>query len=399
MNILFLNTYLYGGAATSALRVKESLIESKINVDLLHIKNNKLNLSFYAERLSFLPHEKNKSVRFLYSLGNFGTNITNHPLVRKADILHLHWINQGFLSIDNISQLGKLGKPIVWTLHDMWPFTGGCHYSDACTNFTNSCGNCRFLKSPNTEDLSFKIWNLKKTKLPKNIHFIASSNWLQSIAKSSSLLESYKVDSIPTPIDTNLYFPLSEEEKSNYRKELGIKTNACVILFVATKVIDSRKGFEYFKQALSLLTILEPNTLFEALIVGKHSTQDYNLDVPSHLINSVSDENELVKLYGVADVFVVPSIEDNLPNTVLESLSCGTPVVGFNTGGIPEMVDHLSNGYIAETKNSIDLTRGILNVLSNISTYKINARIKALTYYSYATIAEKHISLYKKLLT
>ena len=148
MKVLILNTYEQGGAGIAAGRLQQALNQSGVQVKSLSAAAVGNRWPFYAERLSFLPFERDKSVRFSFSLANFGKNILQHPLVQEADILHLHWINQGFLSLKGIRQLAALGKPIVWTLHDMWAFTGGCHYSRGCDHFLHACGKCPYLGKP-----------------------------------------------------------------------------------------------------------------------------------------------------------------------------------------------------------------------------------------------------------
>jgi glycosyltransferase involved in cell wall biosynthesis len=399
MNILLINTYSHGGAGVAARRLQAALQSSGTHTYLLTAAEAGPRWPFYAERLSFLPFERDKSVRFSFSLANFGHDLSKHPLVKKADVLHLHWINQGLLSIKNIQQLGALGKPIVWTLHDMWAFTGGCHYSGDCDHYLTGCGNCPYLRHPGPSDLSKRILKRKQNRFPGQIQFITCSEWLAGVARSSALLQSYPVAAIPNPIDTGVFKPLQASDSSLFREKVGIKAGAQVVLFVAMKVSEERKGFKYLQEALKLIKQEHPERPIEILVMGKSEPEALGgLPYPVHALGMLSSVDDLVKAYGAADVFVIPSLEDNLPNTVMESLACGTPVAGFQTGGIPEMVGHLHEGYIAPQRDAAGLAKGIIQVLDNLDFMKNNARQKVLATFTNDRIAARYNALYKKLI-
>lgn len=402
MNVLLLNTYPQGGAGVACRRLQLALRESGTSANLLTASDVGSRWPFYAERLSFLPFERDKSVRFSFSLANFGKNIAQHPLVREADVLHLHWVNQGFLSLKNIQQLAETGKPIVWTLHDMWAFTGGCHYSQGCEHFKNECGNCLFLKKTAKHDLSNRVWHRKQQFFPKNIQFVTCSEWLAAVAKSSSLLRDRPVAAIPNPIDTTIFKPSDEAERRAFRAEKGISLDAKVLLFAAMKVSEERKGFRFLLEALQILKTQHPDFQIEILVLGKAEAESLAaLPYPAHALGLVQGEAELVRIYGSADVFAIPSMEDNLPNTVMESLACGTPVVGFQTGGIPEMVGHQQEGFIAPQKDSRMLATGIHWVTENkaqLENLRLAARRKVQKNYANGIVAGRYAELYSKLL-
>lgn len=403
MKVLLLNTYLHGGAGIACRRLQAALLESGESASLLTRDALHANWPFYAERLSFLPFERDKSVRFSFSLANFGKNLAQHPMVQQVDILHLHWINQGFLSLENIRQLGALGKPLVWTLHDMWAFTGGCHYSGTCVNFQQSCGNCPYLRRPGKEDLSYRIWRRKQSLFPDNIQFVTCSEWLAEVARSSSLLSRYPVCAIPNPIDTQVYQPAPESIRAEFRAKLGIAKDANVLLFVAMKVTDTRKGFSFLLDALQQLQQDQPGLPVELLVLGRSTPEALAaLPYPVHALGLVQDELQLAQMYNAADLFVIPSLEDNLPNTVMEALACGTPVAGFHTGGIPEMVEHLKAGYIAPQGDSKALATGIAWVLTNektpLSELRRAARRKAEEHYTNSVVARQYVEVYEQVL-
>jgi glycosyltransferase involved in cell wall biosynthesis len=420
MKITLINTSDAGGGAPAAcMRLLKALEQHRVDVHLLAqhkytteerveafadkgLKALKAKADFYHERLPFIAfHEKDKSVRFAFSTATVGMDVSGQALVQNADILHLHWTNSGFLSTKNLKQLTSLNKPIVWTLHDMWAFTGGCHYAGTCDHFLNQCGNCPMLRDTSPNDISRKGW-LRKEELyanKPNITFVTCSNWLADVARTSSLLKGFRIEAIPNPIDTELYSPQSKPET---RRDLGIDANSKVILFGAANITHTRKGIIYLIEALHDLKNDYPQTsTIEVVIFGK--TQGFDLSIipfKVHSLGVISDQGHLADIYNIADVFVLPSLEDNLPNMVMESLSCGTPVVAFNTGGIPDMVEHEQNGYLAKYKSGPDMAKGINYVLSSPDAGKLStaARNKVLNNFSNVVVAGKYKALYQSLL-
>ncbi|MBL7805669.1 MAG: glycosyltransferase family 4 protein [Saprospiraceae bacterium] len=402
MKILLLNTYEHGGAGIACRRLHAAL-------QSIGLQSGTLNSTyfskwpFYAERLSFLPLERDKSVRFAFSLANFGHDLSRHPLVQEADVLHLHWINQGFLSLKNIEQLGKLGKPIVWTLHDMWAFTGGCHYSQGCDHFLQQCGHCPFLRRPGATDRSNQIWRQKQRLLPSHIQFVTCSEWLAGVARQSGLLHDKPVQAIPNPIDTTVFQPATVADRDAIRHKLGCSPLEKILMFAAMKVSDERKGLTYLQQALLRLKHENPDLPVKILVLGKtDATMATALPYPVIAPGLIQSPEELAILYSAADAFVIPSLEDNLPNTVMESLACGTPVIGFQTGGIPEMVTHRQEGYIVPQKDVNGLAEGIKWILGmgemEYGKLRRQARTKVEQEYSNILVAKQYLALYERLL-
>lgn len=401
MKVLLLNTYRQGGAGIASGRLLTALQAQGADAQLLNADDTGSRWPFYAERLSFLPFERDKSVRFSFSLANFGKDLRRHPSVQAADILHLHWINQGFLSLQNIAQLARLGKPIIWTLHDIWAFTGGCHIY-TCDHFQRSCGNCPYLRQPAPDDLSHRIWSAKQRLLPANVHFVTCSQWLRETALSSSLLANYSITSIPNPIDITMFRPGTEVERAAFRAEKRVAANAKVILFVAMKISEPHKGFRFLQAALQELKANQADLPLEIMVIGKADPETLAaLPYPVHALGLVQHPAELARVYAAADVFVTPTLADNLPNTVMESLACGTPVVAFRTGGVPEMVEHQVNGYIAAQGDSAALAEGLRWVLSEqkpLEELRRAARQKVEREYANAVVAERYLDLYRSVL-
>ena len=412
------NSDIVGGAAVAANRLNVALRnfgidsnmlvqEAKTEADgVVPVGSGKLHkwkafARFVYERITFLPYEKNAMLRYAFSPANTGIDISKHPLVKDADIIHLHWINQGYISLKGLKKLFDTGKPIVWTQHDMWSFTGGCHYSGSCLEFLERCSFCPFLKKQAKNDLSARQFVIKK-QIYRNtlIHPVACSKWLRALSAESALFRNKDVSSIPNPIDTELFKPLN---KTECRKELGLPTDKKLLLFGAANISDLRKGARYLFEALNIL--IESFPLFkenaEIVVFGKISQETMdNIPFTIHRMNFISDVSDIVKLYNASDIFVLPSLQDNLPNTVMESMACGTPVVGFRTGGVPEMIEHKHSGFLAEGRNALSLATGIYETLFLLDVDEIsrNARQKVLDEYSQDVVAKQYVDVYEKLL-
>lgn len=420
MKIVLINTSENkGGAAVACKRLMISLKKQGISVkmlvrdkqttepDVISIggsKNQKRinRLRFVYERLViWLNNFFSRKNLFSVSIANTGMDITRLKEVKEADIIHLHWINQGMLSLKDIHKLIALRKPMVWTMHDMWPCTGICHHARDCSHYTHNCGNCIFLKLSGNKDLSYRVFRKKLRVGYENILFVACSNWLKSQAERSSLLKHSKVVTIPNPLDTNLFSPL---DKLEVRKRLGLSLDGYFLLFGAAKVGDVRKGFEYYFEALRLLNFEMPELRgrLELIFMGEAGLEiPKDIPYPAHFTGFLTDEKKIADWYNAASLFVLPSLEENLPNMIMESMACGTPVVGFATGGIPEMIDHKYNGYVARYKDSRDLMKGICWLLNRADSREVseNARKKVVDYYSEKLIAERFSQLYSELLS
>jgi glycosyltransferase involved in cell wall biosynthesis len=440
LKVLLLNTDDFtGGAAIACRRLLKALRthtdvqaqmlvqESKsgqegvVQLDNSWFAKKKAFLRFVAERLYFLLFEKSKEVRFLFNPAKFGTDISDNQYVTDSDIIHLHWINFGFLSIDSLEKLAQTNKPIVWTLHDMWAFTGGCHHSRECENYQKSCGNCeQFLKNPSVNDLSHQIWREKMAVFSKaNLTIITCSEWLGNRAKKSSLFQNIRVEVIPNPIDTEVFRPI---EKGIARRKFNLDENKKYILFAAMRVDAVGKGFAYFSEAMSMFdarlsksenqtsniehrkpNIENQTSNIEILIFGQAQASDFEvLPFKVNILGRLSDLETIAHAYSAASVFVIPSLEENLPNTIMESMACGTPVVGFEVGGIPEMIDDKSSGmpptgYLAKYKSAEDLAKGIYWTLfeSDYQALVNNSRQKVLDNYSEKVVAERYKKVYE----
>ncbi len=348
---------------------------------------------------ALVPRLNGYHARSYFSSNLIPSNLSNQ--VNRLDnenIVHAHWINGGFVGIDDLS---RINKPVVWTLHDMWPMTGGCHYDSECGRYKDLCGMCPALGSKKSDDLSSFIHRKKlKGWRGKNITIICPSNWMAGCAGKSSLFQRHRIEVIPNGIDANVYLP----REANVRQKFGFSPEKKIILFGAADASDDRKGLKYIKEAIKELYV-HHSVLIKNIEVAIFGASDrnmmMNLPVRCHMVGSLSNDDSLAELYSAADVFVVPSLQDNLPNTIMESLSCGTPVVGFDVGGIADLIHHKINGFLSEEKNSASLLKGIVWVLGDKERYTElahNARRIVVENYTLPDIARRHINLYEDLL-
>ncbi|KEQ29496.1 glycosyl transferase family 1 [Pedobacter antarcticus 4BY] len=419
MKVIHINTYEgNGGAGRACLRLSDALkahgTDSSVLVYYQFQKSEKSRAFSHSifQKISAVYHilaERYLS-KFLtkaalktpFSLQWFGSNIASHPAVQSADIIHLHWVNHGFLKPSNLADLEELNKPIVWTFHDSNAFTGGCHVRYACENFHKQCGNCPLLKMSGKNDLSHWNW-LKKKKGYANLdfHIIAPSNWMASSVRFSSLMGVRPQTVIPNTIETNVFKPYV---KSEARRIFNIAPEKFVILsgFMPSKN-DKHKGTAYLVEALNDLAKrpdIDPGNI-ELLIFGnKDGIEMPEFPFKTTLLGTISDDTQLAKCYSAADAFITPSLEDNLPNTVMESLACATPVIAFKTGGIPDMVNHLVNGYLAEYESAEDLATGMewLYHEEHAPEIQKEARLTILKYFSEEVVAKQHQQLYQSLI-
>jgi glycosyltransferase involved in cell wall biosynthesis len=407
-----------GGAAIAALRVFnaqiKSGIDSKLVVQLKHSNDSEVIslVQTFGDKLRFYKRflQDELSIRTLsissrgrFTFPYFGLNLSKNKLLNEADIINLHWINGGFISLKTLANLVKINKPVVWTLHDMWAFTGGCHYNIDCEKFIDKCGFCPSLKIKSRNDFSRKIY-LNKREIYKelNLKIVTSSNWLRKEAERSSLFRHKDIQTIPTPMDTKLFRPL---DMKIIRKKLNFPIEKKLILFASMNLTDERKGFRYLIQALSLLKKINAD-IYNTTGLVVFGTLDKKVlnDIPFQVyqFGKINNQENIVEYYNAADLFVAPSLQDNLPNTVIESTCCGTPVVGFDVGGMPDMIDHLENGYLATLKSSEDLAKGINALLSTpemLNKFRLACRVRAENLYNEDEVAQQYMELYSKIIS
>lgn len=416
MKILILNTAEHtGGAAVAANRLLRALLRSGVSATMLvrdratddpavvsldrGAARRWLNFLYFVwERLViYLCNRLSKRNLFQVSIANAGINIRRTAAFREADVIHIHWINQGFLSLDEIARIIASGKRVVWTLHDLWPATAICHYPGDCVKYRTGCSACPMLNPNPLVDLAAKVARRKGKIDWRRVTFVGCSEWIARTASESVWLREARFVSIPNPIDTTLFRPIDRREA---RQRLGLPEEKRLILFAAAKLSDTRKGAMFLLEACRLLAA-EMEGEMEIILMGSDATELSALSpVPVRALGYISGAAELAVAYSCADLFVIPSLEDNLPNTIMEAMACGTPCVGFRTGGIPEMIDHEVNGYVAASRNSADLARGIAWVLRHPEpgNLSVACREKVMRRYQESVVAKKYIALYQELI-
>ena len=416
MRVLIVNTSeRTGGAAVAASRLMEALCNHGVKAKMLvrDKETPRLTVSalprqwlmqwyFLWERLVvWCRLHFNRQHLFDIDIANAGTDITRLPEFQEADVIHLHWVNQGMLSLRGIRKILDSGKPVVWTMHDIWPATALCHLTLDCRRFETQCQQCRLLPDGGSvHDLAAQVWQRKQQMLnDRHIHFVACSQWLAGEARRSALLQGHSVTSIPNPIDTHIYRP---QDKQKARQMLGLPAEGPVVLFASQRVTNPYKGMNYLVEACQQLATQHPKlraTMTVAILGGHAEEIVAQMPFRTHALGYVNDERRIVAVYNAADVFVLPSLSENLPNTIMEAMACGTPSVAFRVGGIPEEIEHRQNGYVANYQDSNDLAQGIWWTLFEADQESLRKAClqKALHCYSQQSVANRYIELYEDL--
>jgi glycosyltransferase involved in cell wall biosynthesis len=420
MKVLLVNTFSQGGAAKACIRLHLGLLKAGIDSKLLLLHPQD---AVIPESAAFTgrknpdatpPLKKRllkkiapSSVRFdaeikaeirknvphrieWFAFPDTGYDISKHKWVQEADIINLHWV-AAFL---DYSFFQHVKKPVVWSMHDMNPFTGGCHYSGNCTLYTSSCEVCPQLDFTPYPEFSHRNFEIKSRMLQdtRNVTLAGLSQWMIRCAEQSALFGKFPAVHLPNGLDESVFFP---ENKQSARKKLNLPADKKIILFVTYGTLHTpRKGFAL------LLEALEKLQRDDVMLCAVGSTEK-NTGLKQEIMEFgfIADEAQLRLIYSAADFFVIPSLQDNLPNTVIESLLCGTPVVGFATGGIPDMVREGMNGLLAKeltAESLFDAVSVMLNSLEKFNAEEINK--DAVKRYSQQVQANRYIELFKTLL-
>jgi glycosyltransferase involved in cell wall biosynthesis len=396
-----------GGAARAAYRLHQALnknsntVESEMLVlkkrsddSRVHTLSDSLfhKTRPFLEALPFKKYKNKQKVPYSSSWVPYSL-LTDKISELNPDIVHLHWVNEGLLRIED---LAKINRPIVWSLHDMWAFTGGCHYNENCEKFMVHCNKCPILRSNINKDISYKTFHRKMNAYReiKSLTIIGLSNWLANSASESLLFANRRVINLPNPIDVDIFKPFDKEIARNI---LNLPQEENLILFGAMGgTSDRRKGFFELSEALKGV-----NEYAHLVIIGCNQPKEpQGFKQKAHYLGHVGDDVTLRLVYSAVDVMVVPSLQENLSNSIMESLSCGTPVVGFDIGGNSDMIEHKENGYLAISKDTTNLAEGI-NWVLNKADYEIlcrNSRHKVCNEFDSDVVASKYIALYSNIL-
>lgn len=397
-----------GGAALAAVRLHRALRGHVANIQFVALSVQR----FEPGIAGLGAYSLSKSLRWRLALdqiprwlsGGYGTEQFNTALgpspfglreaVERSDIVHLHWIGKGMLPL---RALRRMRKPIVWTLHDMWPITGGCHYDSECGRFAERCGRCPILRSHRPRDLSRYLIERKRLIYGEvRPTFIAPSRWIADAARKSRVGVGGAISVIPNTLDRTIFAPNDREAT---RRTLRLPVHAMVIAFAAMGGgTERRKGFDLLKAALRELSTAPGRRPLHLLVIGGPGRDD--APIPITGTGHLDGEDAVARALSAADVLVAPSRQDNLPNTVAEALACGVPAVAFNVGGLPDLITHYWNGYLARPFDTADLARGIAWVLQDPERHTaLRAAARESTVrFSPERVAAQHIELYQEIL-
>lgn len=404
MKVLQINqSDISGGAAIAAYRLHQKLLDRNIDAKLL-VGEAKTR----SDRIAVIPRNiwwenqlsrlnRRLSLNYINIFSSF--KIPQHPWFQEADIINFHNLHTGYFNYLAIPQLTQ-AKPTVFTLHDMWSFTGHCAYSYDCDRWTIGCGNCPYpeeypqIKRDSTRwEWKLKHWVYNRSRLT----IITPSQWLK-LQVDRSMLNCFPSHHIPYGIDLEAYQPLDRQQ---CRLLLGLDLHKFILLFGVENLTYRRKGGDLLLQALSQLpTALKKEIIL--LVFGNGGEQITEISgIESVNLGYVSHDRLKAIAYSAADVFILPTRADNLPLTLQESLACGTPLISFNVGGVPELVRPEITGYLAEPENPQDLARGIVKLLADEtlrSRLSQNCRKIALEEYSLSLQVERYLALYQRVL-
>jgi glycosyltransferase involved in cell wall biosynthesis len=417
VKVTHLSTYdVTGGAAKAAYRLHGSLrglghesrmvVADKVSNDptVIHFEPS-LAVGTRVRRVlrrKYIEQTQKLLDRRPRTAGYFTDDRSQHggdalDLAFPTDILHLHWIAR---LIGYSAFFGALpaNLPLVWTLHDMNPMTGGCHHASGCGGFKDSCGDCPQLEERGPNDLSAAIWRRKKASYvrldPSVVRIVAPSQWLTSHARSSSLMKGLRIETIPYGLDTNTFQP---RDQAGARRLLGVPADAKVVLFASQWLDDPYKGTRTLLGAIERLRSIPDLCL---LVLGKGDAWK-DIGARSIFLGSVDDEERLSFVYSAADLFLLPSSEDNFPNTALESLACGLPVIGSNVGGIPDTVREGYTGALVERGDAEGFARATEELLRESGRRKQmsgNCRRVAVQEYALSVQSARYLELYRDIL-
>ena len=397
-----------GGAARGAYWLHSALLQHGVNSriysnarllpesqSITSISSNNFGYlnSIINGKLDTLPlkfYRKKQNSTFDPAL--FGIDFTRSDEYPEADIIHLHWVNRGLL---NIKDLSKVKKPIVWTMRDMWPMTGGCHYSMGCDEYKRKCGRCPQLSSNKQKDLSWYVLRRKMLNMPSDMKIVGISHWLSNCAQQSAIFHDYKVETIHNGIDLEKFSPI---DKSSAKEILGLDENKSTVIVGAQEINNYHKGFNHFIEAIKYIDTKNIQFLFFGFL-DESLLRETGIDYK--YIGYLNDILSMRLAYSSADVCVFPSVMDAFGKVVIESLACGTPVVVFDATGPRDIIDHKIDGFKAKPFEANDLAAGINWILADKSRHAdlcLNARKKAVKSFDIKKIANQYLDMYEDML-
>lgn len=410
MKVAIVNTYdIEGGAARAANRLHQALRAAGVESAMFVQQRNGADADVHGPRgnlprllgrmhwqLDHLPAQLAGARRGEFSVGWLGGRLQSRLAAFKPDVVHLHWINAGYVSLREIA---ALPAPVFWTAHDMWPFTGGCHYDRGCGGFESAgCSTCPLQERWPKLPLAARRLDAKRRVAERaSIGFISPSRWMGAVAARSPVARGRPIAVIPNAIDLRRYKPL---DRRAARDLFGLPQDRVVMLFGGVlSNQDPRKGFHLLDQALAMLAQSEWAGRVSLCVFGSATRQDSLIHgIPVRYVGHLHDEESLIALYSACDLFMAPSLQDNLPNTVMEAAACGLPTVAFDIGGMCDLIEHGVSGWLAEAGDARQLADGVVQAARD-DGWRLDcgqaARAHAERHYAYPVVAAAHLALYQ----
>jgi len=414
VKVIHLNTFDSGGAAIAVKRLHLALLEQGIESKMLFVNkaSNAIKETFEVEARTFtlwdrfkiklkvllkqpigywqysgyhLEGQTSNKELFSFPFSDFDLTLNQH--IEEADVINLHWVP----SMWDYNLFQKLNKPIVWTLHDMNPFSGGCHYSGNCIGFTTDCKNCPQLEGTRNPNFASKLLEYKRKYIKcNNISYVTLCDWMITRLKDSSVFKDEKVFKIYNSLDTKIFKPINQTKA---RTALSVPLDRKIVLFVSERTDNYRKGGYMLSRIIHILK--EENIYFYAIGASEMPNLDENLVQ----LGVIQDEKTMATVYNIADVLIVPSIEDNLPNVMLEALCCGLPLVSFSNGGMNEIIKPGENGLLVEEQTPEAMISAVKEYFLNSGNYdKSNISENAQSLFNASNQAKAYIEVYQELL-
>lgn len=411
MRVLILTTFeKYGGAAMAAGRLYKALKQTGADVrygfalgepgseksnHILFTRSTSARWRFWVgfswERLMVLVRVSHRKWLYKYSFGDSGLSIKDHPEVQQADIIHIHWVNFGFISIQEIVKLSQQ-KPVIWTFHDYWPLTGGCHGPQDCRGFEQDCRSCFYLgRLGNTSH--YNLLYKANQMVGFQGQMVTVSQWMADQAKKSLVLRDCQCAVIGNPLDTEVF---KSRDSKSLRFAFGVPEGAFCVLAGAADLTDENKGFAYFLEAIGLV-----KGQFHALIFGDFANPSLiPANVPFTVIGKMTGEAKLSEVYNLADVFVLPSLQESLSYMTMEAMACGKPVVAFDSGGVRDLVLDGETGFLITKKDAAGMASALDRLIANpdlLAKLGAQARAHVEANFSESVVANKYLECYESL--
>jgi glycosyltransferase involved in cell wall biosynthesis len=407
MKVLHLNANSAGGAFMAANRLSAALNESG-QVQSKHLVFSgqpgqgyqlwaqnffRKQWAFFLhakEKLEFLAHEKDREHRFAFSHASQGIRIDQLPEVKEADVVHLHWINKGFISLKGLEQLYRSGKKVIWTAHDLWPFTGGCYHPRSCNNNKVACGNCMYLKNPAENDLSAKVF-AQKQELYRQVKpvIVVPGKWSYDMAMQSGLSEFVQLKQIGHFIDTEMFAPGQQAERTKFK-----------ILFSSMNLLNPKKGIFDLATAINALPQNDTDKI-ELTLVGnaKDEIPEFNCLVKK--VGVVHSQAALAAIYRENHLMIIPSFEETFGLTAAESQSCGLPVLAYASGELAWNIESGKTGWLCQTGDTHALQSNLLSILQmdimEFKSFGERARAFAETKFGRQVVVDSYLKCYSEL--